>query len=94
MKKAVFRIRKPYFDAIVRGEKTVEYRKFSKFWLKRLENVDVAVFICGKQKHCRKIVRVDQIQTPSFFSNQGKRDIDTASCFAIHLGDVVNGEKA
>jgi len=90
MKKAVFRIRKPYFNAIVKGEKSVEYRKFSKFWLKRLENVDVALFICGKRKHCRKIVFVEQIQTPSFFSQQGKQDVNTASCFAIHLGDVVH----
>jgi len=94
MKKAVFRIRRPYFDAIVKGEKTVEYRKWSKFWLKRLENVDIAVFICGKQKHCRKIVHVKQIPTPSFFSEQGKKDVDTASCFAIHLGEVIDDDKS
>jgi len=94
MKKAVFRIRKPYFDAIVKGEKTVEYRKFSTFWAKHLENAKIAVFICGKQKHCRQIMRVDQIQTPSFFSEQGKKDVSTASCFAIRLGDVWNDDKS
>ena len=39
MKKLSFRIRKEYFDAIVRGEKTVEYRRDSAFWRIRVANV-------------------------------------------------------
>jgi len=35
-KKLVFRIRKRYFEAIKQGEKTVEYRKNSPFWQKRV----------------------------------------------------------
>ena len=36
VKKLSFRIRRSYFDAIVKEEKNVEYRKFTPFWLKRL----------------------------------------------------------
>jgi len=34
----VFRIRKRYFADIVQGKKTVEYRKDSEFWRKRIQN--------------------------------------------------------
>lgn len=33
-----FRIRKPYFEAIVEGKKTIEYRKASPYWRKRIQN--------------------------------------------------------
>ena len=39
MKKLSFRIRKRYFDAIVRGEKTVEYRRYIPFWITRVANI-------------------------------------------------------
>ena len=39
MKNLVFRIRKQYFDAIVKGQKTVEYRRDSKFWRSRIFNL-------------------------------------------------------
>lgn len=86
MKSLVCRIRKVYFDAIERGEKTVEYRKFSPFWQKRTENVDIAVFICGKRVHRRRILEVAHIRTPNWFSEQGKQDVNTPTCFAIYLG--------
>lgn len=38
MKSFVFRIRRRYFDAIMRGEKTVEYRVDSPFWCTRIVN--------------------------------------------------------
>ena len=34
-----FRVRKRYFDAIVKGEKTVEYRRDIPFWRIRVVNV-------------------------------------------------------
>lgn len=39
MRKLCFRIRKKYFDAIVKGEKTVEYRRHSDYWLIRVCNL-------------------------------------------------------
>jgi len=89
LKKVVFRIRKQYFDQIVKGTKKVEYRKFSKSWQKKLENAKVAVFICGKKVHRRIVERVEHIQTPLNFSAQGKKDVPTASCFAVYLGEEI-----
>jgi len=39
MRKLSFRIRKQYFDAIVKGEKLIEYRRDIPFWHVRLANV-------------------------------------------------------
>lgn len=97
----VFRIRKRYFDAIVSGEKKVEFRRASPFWRKRIEGknpsckscqmtktslIDTAVFVCGKRVHRRQVVDIQEIPTPSYFSDQGKQDVDTPTCFAITLG--------
>ena len=112
MKKLSFRIRKKYFDAIVKGEKTVEYRRNSSFWRIRVANlltdpettfpitiglnylsmnVDaIAVFISGKRIHRRKILNIALQKTPDNFSDQGRKDIDTGSCFAFHLGAALN----
>jgi hypothetical protein len=40
----VFRIRKKYFDDIVSGKKTIEFRKDSLFWQKRIHTI---VESCG-----------------------------------------------
>jgi hypothetical protein len=117
MKSVVFRIRKEYFDAIVSGDKTVEYRKNSPYWQKRLLGMTadeyaevigfadstfpfkdkprepmVAVFVCGKRIHRREIMAIERLKTPSWFSSQGQRDVDTETCFAIHLGSVYRGK--
>lgn len=55
-----------------------------------LSGVEIeAVFICGKRKHVRECRGVERIDTPSNFSEQGKQDVDTPTCLAFHLGDVV-----
>ena len=96
MKKLSFRIRKRYFDAIVSGEKTTKFRPDSLFWRQRIDNKGipeepnwVAVFICGKRIHRREITLIQKVETPSFFSEQGKKDINTSLCYAIHLGQEV-----
>jgi len=94
MKSLVLRIRKRYFDAIVSGEKTVEFRRDSEFWRKRIigkADVEIATFICGKRVHRRKITSIHRIKTPSWFSEQGKKDVDTSLCFVINLGGEVKG---
>lgn len=92
-KNLVFRIRKQYFDAIVSGAKTTEFRKDSEFWRKRILGATVAVFICGKRVHRRRILQVQRIKTPKWFSEQGKRDVDTSTCFAIYLGSEIKETK-
>ena len=97
MASLVFRIRTQYFNAIVRGEKKAEYRRASQFWRKRIIGkglaLDTAVFICGKRVHRRKIVAIQEIETPTWFSEQGQKDVDTSTCFQITLGSKVK-EKA
>lgn len=97
-KSVVCRIRKKYFDLIVEGHKNIEYRKDSPFWRKRFHfnpewplivPPDIAVFICGKRVHRREILDVTYGKTPSSFSDQGKKDVPTPYCFAIHLGDEI-----
>ena len=88
-KSVVLRIRKRYFDAVVSGLKTVEFRKDSEFWRKRIQDAGVAVFICGKRIHRRNILSVQVIKTPGWFSEQGQKDVDTPYCFAIYLGGEV-----
>ena len=39
-KSLVFRVRKQYFERIVAGDKTIEYRRDSPFWRKRLEKIE------------------------------------------------------
>lgn len=92
MTSLVCRIRKQYFEAIVSGEKTVEYRPHSAYWIKRIHNkkgLDTAVFICGKKVHRRKILQIQLIRTPIGFSAQGKNDVPTPYCYAIYLGSEV-----
>lgn len=111
-----FRIRKTYFDAIVKGEKTVEYRRASAFWAIRIQNWaadrglaalfpirlergaicfrgsfedTIAVFLCGKRIHRRKICSISLMRTPSSFSAQGRKDVDTDLCYAFHLGEAL-----
>jgi hypothetical protein len=119
-KKLVFRIRKSYFDAIIKGDKNIEYRRDIHYWQIRIANLfpdhfqqkffDTeaifrvygkdgvhgkdeieGVFICGKRKHSRLVLIIERIHTPSFFSKQGKKDVDTKNCLAFHLGREVYG---
>lgn len=92
VKYAVFRIRWEYFGDVKSGVKTIEYRKASDFWRPRLKDADVAVFLCGKQVHRRRILFVEEIPTPDWFSSQGRKEVDTPTCFAVHLGKVFDKE--
>jgi len=60
----VSRIRKPYFDAIVCGDKKEELKALSPYWIKRLLEPkiqpNVMKFICGKRVHSRKIIKKDK----------------------------------
>lgn len=49
-----------------------------------------AVFICGKQIHRREITGISRIKTPEWFSDQGKKDVDTPTCLAFYLGSALD----
>lgn len=50
---------------------------------------DTAVFLCGKDVYRCAIISIAYMDTPTSFSEQGKKDVDTPKCFAIHLGDEI-----
>ena len=58
----VSRIRKPYFNAIVSGDKKEELKALSPYWIRRLIETEnppnVMKFICGKHVHSRKITKI------------------------------------
>jgi hypothetical protein len=107
MRKVSFRIRRQYFDKIVSGEKNVELRAYTPFWFNRLirnGKPDVAVFVCGKEVHRRRITGV-HIEIPEKFlerplSLQGLGDLfgdlnlmASESCIVVELGEVYEEEE-
>ena len=97
-KRISLRIRKIYFDQIVAGTKIVELRKHNEFWRKRLlegEKPKVAVLICGKRIHRRKIIHITEGQPEKILrrqlSEQDKSDVGEEICYAIWLGEEING---
>ncbi len=45
-----------------------------------------AVLVSGPRIHRKEIVFIERIKAPSWFSDQGKKDVDTPLCWAFHLG--------
>ena len=91
LKSVSLRVRKCYFDQIVKGDKKVELRKLIDWWSKRLHGAQIAVFVCGKRVHRRKILCV-AFEDPEAIlgrplSEQGKKDVPGDRCFAIWLGE-------
>ena len=99
MKSVSFRIRRQYFDDIVKGKKKVELRKHSDYWKKRLLKrnpmamPDIAVFVCGKRIHRREIIDIGIGEPEKILgrplSEQGKKDIPTEKCIGVVLGREV-----
>jgi hypothetical protein len=62
MKKLVFRIRTEYFDDIVAGQKTIEYRRDIEYWHKRIKtlgpslNHDISDLAWFFKVHCNNEV--------------------------------------
>lgn len=89
-----FRIRRVWFDAIVAGTKTVEVRKHSDYWADvKARGPSVAVFVCGKDVHRRRITAITPYPTAAAAlgrppSAQGVKDIGTGAVLGFHLGEV------
>jgi hypothetical protein len=98
-----FRIRKIYYDQIVAGTKTAEFRKASPFWVVRaghameaLENGELvtATFVCAKEVHRRKVVRTNSYKNARDAlgrepSDQGRQDLGIGYILGFHLGDAI-----
>lgn len=97
----VSRIRKPYFDAIVCGDKKEELKALSPYWLRRLietENpANVMKFVCGKRVHSRKITKIFKDKAKTILgrpiSEQGRKDLQLdmydGYCIVVELGEEV-----
>lgn len=91
------RIRRKHFDAILTGEKMMEIRRRSPFWIARLEKIRlgrnhaIAVFLCGKKIHRRRIVSIKVGYAYQFLgrppSDEGRRDVGDGLVYAIFLGE-------
>ena len=94
-KRASFRIRRRYYDLIVKGEKTEEIRTHSPHWRKQLLSGNppqIAVFVCGKDVHRRWITGITLNDAEKVLgrplSEQGKQDVLTPEeAIIIKLGD-------
>jgi len=96
VRRVSFRVRRVYFDKIVKGEKTEEIRGYTTFWYDRLianGQPEEAVFLCGRAVHRRRVRRVF-IDVPEKIlgrelSAQGLQDISTESAIIVELGEEV-----
>jgi len=98
-----FRIRKIYFDQIVAGAKTTEFRKASPFWVHKVARTKealekgetvIGVFLCGKEVHRRAVIGTSMYENAQEAlgrdpSFQGAIDLGPGYVFGFHLGEVV-----
>ena len=72
-----------YFDAILNGEKTIEYREITPYWSKRLEgrHYDVIKFKNGYRKDAPEML----IE----FKGMGVVTFQTTPTYAIELGKIL-----
>ena len=97
----VSRIRKPYFDAIVSGDKREELKAVSRYWVGRLVETgnppNVMKFVCGKRVHSRKITKIFKDKAKTILgrpiSDQGRIDLrldeHNGYCIVVELGEEV-----
>ena len=71
-----------YFDAILKGEKTIEYRDITPYWSKRLENrhYDVIQFRNGYAK----VAPVMTVEYKGMYTSDSQ--------YALVLGDILETE--
>lgn len=92
MKKVSFRIRRRYYDLIVKGIKTEEIRTDKPYWSWLLgeDPPQVATFVCGKDVHRRNITRIYKDDPEKVLgrplSSQGQQDVLSNPAIIIELG--------
>lgn len=92
MKKVSFRIRRQYYDLIVKGVKKEEIRTDKPYWSWLLSDVppQVATFVCGKDVHRRHITRIYKEDPAKVLgrslSEQGRQDVLSNPAIIIELG--------
>jgi ASC-1-like (ASCH) protein len=97
VRQVVFRIRRIYFEAIKKGIQRIEHRAGSPYWRNMFSGKptpDIAIFLCGREVHRRKIVdvTVEDSWRLQHISEQGRRDLQLDKyqiVYAIWLGEPV-----
>ncbi len=95
VKRVSFRIRRRYFDLIVKGEKKEEIRTDKPYWRKMLlgeHPPEIAIFVCGKEVHRRWIRGKPYLADPEKvlgrpLSEQGIKDVLTNPAIITPLGE-------
>lgn len=83
-KTLVLRIKKIYFDQILSGEKSIEYRQNSKFFQTRLsKKIHKVILICGPRIIHAMVTKIELIDKPMHLMNLPF--LPTPKIFAIHL---------
>lgn len=85
-----FRIRRVWFDAIVAGTKTVEVRADKPYWREvQARGPSVAVFVCGKDVHRRRITAITPYPTAAAVLGHATTEATlTGAVLGFHLGEV------
>ena len=97
MKGVSFRIRRIYFDQIVKGTKTQEIRTDKPYWSWLFKAPpQIATFVCGKDVHRRRIKRIYKDDPEKILgrplSEQGKKDVLSNPAIIIELGEIHRNE--
>ncbi|MBC8225341.1 hypothetical protein H8E65_12185 [Candidatus Bathyarchaeota archaeon] len=88
------RIRRRYYDQIVKGTKKEEIRTDKPHWdwLLGEDPPQVATFLCGRDVHRRIITRIYREDPEKVLgrplSEQGRMDVQSNPAIIIELGDV------
>ena len=104
--KILFTVRKQYFEDIVRGVKTTEFRKANKRWITiginaendvHAKRLAVGTFLCGRKVHKRHITGVTLFPNAQAAlgrepSEQGKSDLGDGEVIGFHLGEIVDSK--
>ncbi|MFA7662616.1 MAG: ASCH domain-containing protein [Patescibacteria group bacterium] len=88
-------LKRRWFDLIAHGHKKIEYRLYKPYWIQRLTNPDGSIRVFDKvhfkNGYAKKApwMRVKFIKTEIAKNIQFPETEDTADCFLIHLGKVL-----
>jgi hypothetical protein len=81
------RIKRVYFDAIKRGEKTYELRSDTEYYRSRLQGKDYTTIMLHYQRPQRvyaKVVSIERVRTPAGIDT---KVISTPWCWKINLSN-------
>ena len=97
MNKPLFLIlKKEWFEAIESGQKTIEYREYTEYWLNRLSKpFTEVIFQLGYSSSAKRIqasiqkIEIEQIKHPFF----GEKKVNVFAIYICNPRAITNGKK-